>query len=122
MKNGKSMMVIGFDGAPSRGDGGMEMPRSGSVREVSVPMSLLSVNDGETEVPPEKGDTVDFQVTGKILVVEGKTARVLVEQVNGQPVPDAEENPEPDEADDEARLRKAAMDEDEQGMGGGMMG
>ena len=68
--------------------------------EMCVPVDALAVTgDGANTVAPEVGDAVSFTVEGKVSRVEGKHAYIDAEKVNGQDIPEADENPanEPDE-------------------------
>ena len=49
---------------------------------VEVPVELLS-QDG---VPPEQGDTISAQIDGTVQSVDGDTATVSIDAINGQPV------------------------------------
>ncbi len=49
---------------------------------VPVPLSALSLEG----VPPTQGDSVAFSVTGRVVSVDGQTARIQPETINDQPV------------------------------------
>jgi hypothetical protein len=56
----------------------------------TVPLSLLSMPDDQEQMqPPEVGDVVNYQVTGKVVAIEGDYAKVQRQSINGQELPDA---------------------------------
>ncbi|HVX56972.1 MAG TPA: hypothetical protein VHA37_04520 [Candidatus Saccharimonadales bacterium] len=72
--------------------------------EQCVPLDALAMPD-ETEqmATPAVGDTVNYQVEGKVVRIEGGNAYVQPTSVNGQAVEaDEEQQPEPDEATQDA--------------------
>jgi len=59
----------------------------------TVPLSFLSMPDDQEQMqPPEVGDVVSYQVTGKVVAIEGNMAKVERQSINGQDLPDAEPN------------------------------
>ena len=60
-----------------------------------VPLDLLS----EDGVPPAEGDSVSYSVDGTVQSVDGDSADIKIESVNGQPVDEASAN-EPSSPDD----------------------
>ncbi len=61
-------------------------------------------------VMPQVGDPVEFQVSGSIESVDGGTARVRVESINGEPMPEANAPASP--ADEESHMRRMASEAD----------
>jgi hypothetical protein len=57
-------------------------PKAGGGYTCKVPLDLLS-QDG---VPPEQGDSVDYQVSGTVQSVDAEDATVKITSVNGEPV------------------------------------
>lgn len=55
-----------------------------------VPLSLLA----EDGVPPAEGDTVSYSVDGTVQGVDGDSATIKIDAVNGQPVGDVAEGSE----------------------------
>lgn len=100
---------------------GLGMPKpeakkkDSDMSEVCVPVSALAAQDEGGAVPPSQGDTVDFNVAAKVNRVEGEKAYLTILKVNGNDLPNAqEEEGEPvDEAQKESdSLRAAAQKED----------
>ena len=60
-----------------------------------VPLDLLA-QDG---VPPEKGDSVDYSVSGTVQSVDAEDAVVKIDSVNGEPVA---ESPDQETAEDQS--------------------
>ncbi len=83
----------------------------------SVPLESLAMpDDSEQMTPPEVGDEVNYQVTGKVVSIEGGVAQVQKTSINGQPVADTDGDQDADSPDN---------DEDAQGLrteAGGMSG
>lgn len=70
---------------------GSVSPRSQGANTDTVPLSMLSMPDDQEQMqPPEVGDVVSYQVTGKVVAIEGAYARVQRQSINGQELPDAE--------------------------------
>jgi hypothetical protein len=76
-----------------------------------VPLDILS-QDG---VPPEQGDSVDYQVSGTVQSVDAEDAVVKITSVNGEPVAESpgdetaeDQGAGPSTADMGAALRKSA--------------
>jgi hypothetical protein len=72
-------------------------------QEQCVPLSALSMPDDQEQMtPPAVGDQVSYQVEGKVTRIEGDEAYVQPTSINGQALPDKEEEtpePSPEEAD-----------------------
>ena len=85
----------------------------GSCEKDTVPMSALEMPDEQEQMtPPEVGDEVSYQVSGKVVSINGANAVIARTTINGQEVGGAEETAEPNEKDLESEA--AQMD------GGGM--
>jgi hypothetical protein len=86
----------------------------------TVPLDLLSMPDDQEQMqPPEVGDVVNYQVTGKVAAIEGNYAKVQRQSINGQELQDDNEtnggndNPQnanatDNDADDSQSLRNDA--------------
>lgn len=83
----------------------------------TVPLALLSMPDDQDQMqPPEVGDVVNYQVTGKVVAIEGDYAKVQRQSINGQELQDDNEtnggndNPQNanQSADDPSSLRSDA--------------
>jgi hypothetical protein len=62
-------------------------PASTSSSEQAVPVGALAMPDDQQQMTdPEPGDVVTYEVTGKVARVEGGTAYVRPEKINGQDV------------------------------------
>lgn len=72
---------------------GIAPDKSGSYT-CRLPLSALM----EGGVPPEEGDSVQFSVDGTVQSVQGDTAVVKIESVNGEPVSEEGEESPSDEA------------------------
>jgi hypothetical protein len=86
-------------GAPGADAGGMDNDQQ------CVPLDALAMPDEQEQMnPPAVGDSVSYQVEGKVVRIDGKNAYVEPTAINGQPVADDEaaEAPEPDEAQQDA--------------------
>ena len=71
-------------------------PKAGGGVTTQVPVNALA----EDGVPPEEGDSVSFSVEGKVQSVEGGTATVEIDSINGEPVgEEASESPEEEAAE-----------------------
>lgn len=83
------------------------VPKGGAASgsgDQAIPIAALAMPDDQQQMAnPEPGDVVTYEVQGKVTRVEGETAYVTPETINGQAVPGAPEadgQPEPD-ADDQ---------------------
>ena len=87
---------------------------------IRIPLEALTSQSEEGEaVNPEVGDSVALQsVEGKVTGIEGDTAHVEVQTVNGAPVEYGEaEDAKPEaKGDEEEMLRAMAEAEDEKAM------
>jgi hypothetical protein len=64
----------------------------GDVNMDTVPLDLLSMPDDQEQMqPPEVGDVVNYQVTGKVVAIEGDDAKVQRQSINGQELQDDNE-------------------------------
>jgi len=112
-------------GAPADDAGKMDSairnPQSAMGNMDTVPLTMLSMPDDQEQMqPPEVGDVVNYQVTGKVVAIEGGYAKVQRQSINGQELPDAEpdetnggnDNPQnanaPADGDDGQSLRNDA--------------
>jgi hypothetical protein len=85
----------------------------------TVPVSLLSMPDDQEQMqPPEVGDVVNYQVTGKVTAIEGNYAKVERQSINGQEMPGETDDGEGDNAnpqnangDDPESFRGSLRDE-----------
>jgi hypothetical protein len=83
---------------PANGDGSPEMGGRGNLNALSqasntdtVPLSMLSMPDDQEQMqPPEVGDVVNYQVTGKVVAIEGACATIQRQSINGQDLPGAD--------------------------------
>jgi hypothetical protein len=65
---------------------------SQAVNTDTVPLDLLSMPDDQEQMqPPEVGDVVNYQVTGKVVAIEGDYAKVERQSINGQELQDDNE-------------------------------
>jgi len=94
---------------------GQEAGAGMNASEQCVPTDALAMpDDGNQMTPPEKGDTVDYQVQGKVTRIEGGMTYVQPTSINGNDVePAAEEkveaaNPEEQDQNDYAQLEDMA--------------
>lgn len=92
--------------------GGNAQPDSDSQpqAEIPIPLAALSQPDDQEQMQtPKQGDSVDFQVTATVSRIDGETAYVLPQAVNGQPLDDeeGEQAPDPD-VQEESDLRQQA--------------
>ncbi len=112
--NGPGLVVAlgapGQNGEMSPGDPNAE---SQANNVDTVPLDTLAMPDDQEQMqPPEVGDVVNYQVTGKVVAIEGNMAKVERQSINGQDLPDA-----PDETDDQdANPQDANNDDEQQGL------
>lgn len=132
---GKPALVIAL-GAPADNAGGVAgdptaRAKAGSPHEGgefspdadnmdTVPLDALAMPDDQEQMqPPQVGDVVNYQVTGKVTAIEGDVAKVLRTSINGQDLPGQPEetngdndNPEnanqDQDGDESAGLRREA--------------
>lgn len=82
---------------------------SGGGSEVTVPTELLELSGPA----PKEGDSISFQVDGKVTGIDGGSATISIEKVNGEALGGGEEAEVAPEAPDEmAGLKEAAQAED----------
>jgi hypothetical protein len=70
----------------------------------TIPLNALAMPDDQEQMQaPQVGDEVNYQVTGKVVSIDGNTATVQKTSINGEPVgSDDEERSEPQgDTDDE---------------------
>jgi hypothetical protein len=79
----------------------------------TVPLNLLSMPDDQDQMqPPDVGDVVNYQVTGKVVAIEGSNAMIQRQSINGQDVPDAEPS-ETNSGNDNPQNANASANNDE---------
>lgn len=62
-------------------------PATDAAPGIEIPVAADGLTaDGEL---PSEGDTVDFNVSGKVSRIDGETAYVMIDQANGSPLPTA---------------------------------
>lgn len=89
-------MGIGGDSDPGRRSGSSALPGdanalSDAANTDTVPLNLLSMPDDQEQMqPPGVGDVVNYQVTGKVVAIEGDMAKVERQSINGQDLPEAD--------------------------------
>lgn len=72
---------------------------------IRIPLAALAIEDTK----PQAGDPVEGTYSGTVDSIDGETAVVRIEMLNGMPVPaEAESAAEPDE--DDLRRQAAAAD------------
>lgn len=65
----------------------LSAPMMPAANEQRVPLAALQQpDDTEQMITPEVGDMVTYTVEGRVARVEGETASVTVESVNGKPI------------------------------------
>ena len=123
---------MGMGGDSDGGKAGASRPRPGDPNALSeassgvsdtggratddmdtVPLDMLSMPDDQEQMqPPEVGDVVNYQVTGKVVAIEGNDATVQRQSINGQELPGQEDETNPNEsgqdANDDEDLRNQA--------------
>lgn len=84
-KSGAGPGLIVALGSPASGD---MTALSDAANTDTVPLNLLSMPDDQEQMqPPGVGDVVNYQVTGKVVAIEGDFARVQRQSINGQELP-----------------------------------
>lgn len=81
--------------------------------EQCIPADTVAVPDpdqDEAMVPPEEGDTVRYEVEGKVTRTEGGHVYVQPVAINGQPVNGNDEQPAEEAELDKLRDEAGAMD------------
>lgn len=112
-----SSMEQMMSGSPA----GADAKPSSSPNLDSIPLDTLQMPDESEQMqPPEVGDEVNYTVTGKVVSIEGGTAKVQKTAINGQAVDadgDTDNSPENEGAEDQAlRDEAGAMDSKQFGM------
>lgn len=81
-------------------------PATDAAPGIEIPVAADGLSaDGEL---PGEGDTVDFNVSGKVTRIDGETAYVMIDQANGSPLPTAAAPAAPaDPSDDDMRSMSA---------------
>lgn len=113
MKGKDGMIVIGMGAGPGPMS---DRPAKGGKSVVSVPVASLSAYDGESDVAPEIGDMVDFSASGKVLAINGNTAKVEIAKINGGEMDNESPAEDMGEDNEESMLRAEAEKEDENAM------
>ena len=86
------MIALGApaDDAGKMGLGGDLNAESQANNVDTVPLDTLAMPDDQEQMqPPEVGDVVNYQVTGKVVAIEGNMAKVERQSINGQDLPNA---------------------------------
>jgi hypothetical protein len=107
MKDEKGLAVI---------MGAMGAPKGGSMNELCVPASAVSVDGDEGATAPAEGDAVEFPVAGKVSRVEGDKVYVTIEKASGQDLASKKEEPKSEEdaeSEEVEGMKKQAQEEDE---------
>lgn len=77
----------------------------------TVPLNLLSMPDDQEQMqPPGVGDVVNYQVTGKVVAIEGDMAKVERQSINGQELPGQDDEDNDNESPQDANQ---SQDDDE---------
>ncbi|MGH8023619.1 MAG: hypothetical protein ACRED1_08560, partial [Limisphaerales bacterium] len=99
-------------GGAGDGQGGDVNALSEAANVDTVPLDMLSMPDDQEQMqPPEVGDVVNYQVTGKVTAIEGNYAKIERQSINGQEMPDSD--------DDEDNENENPQDANGDGGGGG---
>ena len=113
--------ATGQDAAGKLGDGGPLPHGRGSVSTNMdmVPLNLLSMPDDQDQMqPPEVGDVVNYQVTGKVVAIEGGNATIQRQSINGQDLPDGEPDETNSDNDNPQNANASANDDEGQSLRG----
>lgn len=89
--NGKPGLVIALGDKPDAdaGAGGDVNELSAAANVDTVPLNMLEMPDDQEQMqPPEVGDEVNYQVAGKVVAIEGGTAKIQRTSINGQELKD----------------------------------
>lgn len=79
----------------------------------TVPLDFLAMpDDSEQMQPPEVGDEVNYQVTGKVVAIEGNSAKVERTSINGQDLPGQDD----DDSDNGQGDEQSGDDNEAQGL------
>lgn len=96
------VVAIGDRPDGKQGDGNLDAMSSASNVD-TVPLDMLAMPDDQEQLqPPEVGDEVNYQVTGKVVAIEGDQAKVQRTSINGQDIPGSDNDDEsqtPQDAD-----------------------
>ena len=116
-------------GTPADGAGKMEQPgldEQSAIRNRqsemgnmdAVPLSMLSMPDDQEQMqPPEVGDVVNYQVTGKVVAIEGNYAEIQRQSINGQELQD-DDNETNSDNDNPQNANQSADGDDGQALRG----
>ncbi|HEX3625135.1 MAG TPA: hypothetical protein VH280_06905 [Verrucomicrobiae bacterium] len=104
--------------SPDREGAGPLAHARGSVNTLSdvantdtVPLTMLAMPDDQEQMqPPEVGDVVNYQVTGKVVAIEGDCARVQRQSINGQELQNSQ-NPSDDDDENDNDSQGANADD-----------
>ena len=104
-------------------DGSLPMPPSDTANLDSIPLNVLSLPDEHEQMQsPEVGDVVNYTVTGKVVSVDGGTAKVQRTSINGQDVPGTDADDHGDAGQPEIPDTEAAELRQQAGGMGSLMG
>lgn len=110
-------------GAPKGGpDAATDSTAAGnSDTEQCVPLDALAEPDDQEQMAaPEVGDSVNYQVQGKVTRIEGNRAYVEPESINGKPVDDGDEQSEGEAGEQGPREGDYSQLEDQANQMGGL--
>ena len=98
------------------------IPHSALGKVDTVPLQMLSMPDDQEQMqPPEVGDVVNYQVTGKVTAIEGDSAIIQRQSINGQELPSEDDDEDPSSQGSDAASEdgdeSAGLRDDEAGMG-----
>lgn len=90
------MVAIGAEPGATRTGQQSTGPDAGAMNgEDCVPLAALNLPDNTEQMQsPEQGDKVQYTVEGTVTRIEGDNAYIKRDTINGQPVNDAEAEPE----------------------------
>jgi hypothetical protein len=113
MKDSQPNLVVAIGDRPEGKEGDGNLTAASAAQNVdTVPLNSLEMPDDQEQMqPPEVGDEVNYQITGKVVAIEGNMAKVQRTSINGQEIEGASEdaNGTPDdEAAESQNLRQQA--------------
>lgn len=86
----------------------MDEPKMAASNEVCVPMSAVTIADGEDSTAPEPGDQVSVVLEGKVTRVADGHVYFSATTANGEPMPDKPKT-EDETLEAEGEALRAAM-------------
>lgn len=102
------MIAVGDRPDGKEGDGNLS-PDSAAKNLDTIPLDSLAMPDDQEQMqPPEVGDEVNYQVTGKVVSIDGGNAQIERTSINGNPVPGADDDDDEPDADEGESLRNQA--------------